>query len=49
MPNCEISTPDFQHNLVMAPTICEASSVGASTFEKGASCWMMNLGQERAN
>jgi hypothetical protein len=32
--------------LVMPPTVCEASSVSASTFEKAASCWMMNLGQE---
>jgi hypothetical protein len=30
----------------MPPTVYEASSVGASTFDKAASCWMMNLGQE---
>jgi hypothetical protein len=46
MPNREISTPDFRYNLVMPPTVCEASSVGASAFNKAASCWMMNLGQE---
>jgi hypothetical protein len=32
--------------LVMPSTVCEASSVGASTFNKSASCWMMNLDQE---
>jgi hypothetical protein len=46
MPNLETSTPDFRHNLMMSPTVCQASSVGASTFDKPASCWMMNLGQE---
>jgi hypothetical protein len=46
IPNREISTPDFRHNLVMLPTLCKASSIGASTFDKAASCWMMNLGQE---
>jgi hypothetical protein len=30
----------------MPPTVCEAFSVGASAFDKAASCWMMNLGQE---
>jgi hypothetical protein len=29
----------------MPPTVCEESSVGAGTFDKAASCWMMNLGQ----
>jgi hypothetical protein len=38
--------PDFRHDLVMSPTICEASIVCASAFDKTASCWMMNLGQE---
>jgi hypothetical protein len=46
MPNREISTPDFRHNLMMPSTVCDASSVGASTFDKAANCWMMNPAQE---
>jgi hypothetical protein len=31
-------------SLGMPPIVCEASSVGAGIFDRGASFWVMNLG-----
>jgi hypothetical protein len=44
MPTRKMSKPDFWHSLGMPPMVCEASSAGASVFDKGASLWAMNLG-----
>jgi hypothetical protein len=44
MPARKISKPDFRHSLGITPIVCEASSAGASMFDRGASFRVMNLG-----